>query len=90
MSAIEEPCLREVQVRRLNDGDEFRDGNGQVFVREGKVINGRGETRYQVRCLESPYKKAPGPISRAFFCAVGDVVFLTGNRPVLITERRAA
>ena len=76
------------QLYRLPVGTVFNDWyRKQVFIKEGEIATKTGK-RHRLRCIVSPFRKT-GPISSAFFCAVGTVVFREGNLRVfpLSTDR---
>lgn len=74
-----------VQLRRLPVGTVFNDFYGkQVFIKEGEVATKQGK-RHRLRCIVSPFLKT-GPISSAFFCAVGKVIFREGGLRVFPIE----
>jgi hypothetical protein len=75
------------QLWRLPVGAEFSDFHGrQWFEKIGvcSLVKSR-ELRHVVKCLASPFtkEKPPGEVCKAFFCAVGDVVFLGGGKVVM-------
>lgn len=66
---------------RLPIGARFEDYSGkQIFEKVGEytVVKTR-QKMHALRCEKSPYTKLPGPITAAFFCAIGQVVYRGGS-----------
>ena len=80
------PEPKQATVSEVPVGAIFRDVNGQVFTKLSERRNNRGQLRHEVRCESSPFTKKVGPISSAFFCRPGDVIYLTSDRPVVREE----
>jgi len=75
-----------IQLWRLPVGARFEDfGGKQTFEKTGEVVTKRGK-RHQLKCVDSPFTKLPGPVCAAFFCAIGDVVYREGSLRVFPKE----
>lgn len=80
---------REVQLWRLPVGSVFADWyRVQVFEKVAEILTSRGKVLHALQCLKIPYsaEKPAGPVSSAFFCNVGMVVYRGGDLRVFVQE----